>query len=350
MPRTEFNCNANNKRISPAKAADATQLLMKGRSVRQVAKSVGISVGSAVNIRNKHKENVPPRKKGPCNKITRRTKEVLARQFKEGELKTLRDGQRFLQTTVGVQVGVETIRRNLKQEGIRAYVQQKRTNLKPEHVQERYQFAKDHIDWTVDDWKRVMFSDESMISRVGSFGRKFYYSDREHKRLQPHQVRRMQQGGGGKMMVWGCITFFGPGDLSRIHGTLNSDLYLDVLKDYVCSSFAWYAMDPARSIFQQDNSRVHTAASIREWFAKQDFAVLKWPANSPDLNIIEHVWSYMKRRLDQCEKAPQTLDELWECVQDIWTSIPLEFLQKLYDSMPRRMRELLRNKGGHIKY
>jgi hypothetical protein len=160
----------------------------------------------------------------------------------------------------------------------------------------------------------------------------------------------MQQGGGGKMMVWGCITFFGPGDLSRIHGTLNSDLYLDVLKDYVCSSFAWYAMDPATSIFQQDNSRVHTAASIREWFAKQDFAVLKWPANSPDLNIIEHVWSYLKYRLDQCEKAPQTLDELWECVQDIWTSIPLEFLQKLYNSMPRRMRELLRNKGGHINY
>ena len=51
------------------------------------------------------------------------------------------------------------------------------------------------------------------------------------------------------MMILGCITFFGPGDLSRIHGTLNSDLYLDVLKDYISSSFAWYGMDPATSIF-----------------------------------------------------------------------------------------------------
>jgi hypothetical protein len=160
----------------------------------------------------------------------------------------------------------------------------------------------------------------------------------------------MQQGGGGKMMIWGCITFFGPGDLSRINGTLNSDFYLDILQDYVLGSFAWYRMDPATSIFQQDNSRVHTATSIQEWLSEQDFTVLKWPPNSPDLNIIEHVWSYLKRQLDHYEQAPQSVNELWKRVQDVWTNTPLDFLQELYNSMPRRMRELLRSKGGHIKY
>lgn len=180
----------------------------------------------------------------------------------------------------------ETIQRNLKQE-IRAYAQQQ-PNLKPDHVQDRYQFARDHIDWTVDDWKRVMFSDEH-DQCVGSFGRKYYYSDREHKRLQPHQVCRMQQRGGGKMMIWGCITFFGSDYLSRINGTLNSDLYLDILRDYVLGSFAWYAMDPATSVFQQDNARVHTTALVQEWCTEQEVTVPKRPPNSPDLNIIEHV-------------------------------------------------------------
>jgi hypothetical protein len=221
-------------------------------------------------------------------------------------------------------------------------------NLKPEHVRERYQFAKDHIHWTIADWKRVMFSDESMVSRVGSCGRKFYYSDHEHKRLQPHQVRRMQRGGGGKMMIWGCITFFGHGDLCRINGTLGSDLYLDILRDYVIGSFKWYKIDPATSIFQQDNARVHTAASVQEWFSEQVFTVLKWPPNSPDLNIIEHVWSDLKRRLDQYEQDPKTMDELWEHIQDVWNSTSRSYLQELYKSLPQRMKKLLRSKGGHI--
>jgi hypothetical protein len=110
-----------------------------------------------------------------------------------------------------------------------------------------------------------MFSDESMISRVGSFGRKYYYSDREHRRQLPHQVRPTPQTAGGKMMIWGCITFFGKGDLSRINGTLNSGLYLDVLKDYVLSSLAWWGMDPANSVFQQDDSSVHTCRTMKKW-------------------------------------------------------------------------------------
>lgn len=90
-----------------------------------------------------------------------------------------------------------------EKEGIRSYVGQSKPDLKPKHVRDRLAFAQAHIDWTVDGWKRVMLSDESMISRVGSFGRKYYYSDYEHKRLLPHQVRPTPQGGGGKMLIWG---------------------------------------------------------------------------------------------------------------------------------------------------
>ncbi|KAF9165276.1 hypothetical protein BGX20_000665 [Mortierella sp. AD010] len=49
-------------------------------------------------------------------------------------------------------------------------------------------------------------------------------------------------------------------------------------------------------------------------------------------------------------EAPKTLDELREQVQEIWTNIPIEYLQHLYDDMPGRMELLYRNKGGVIKY
>ena len=337
-------------RISPATRADALQQLIQGHSIREVAISTGMSLGSVLNIRKECKENIPTPKRGRPNKISCGTKRLLARHFSIGQLKSLRDGQQFIRERDGVHVHVETVRQNLQQEGIRAYAQQKKPDLKPSHVRERYKFAREHIHWTVDDWSRVLFSDESMVSRVGSFGRRYYYSDSEHKRLAPHQVRPTQHGGGGRMMIWGCITFFGPGDLCRITGSLNSELYLEALQDYVLSTFTWYGMKPATSMFQHDNSPVHTATSVQDWLEEQQFTVLDWPANSPDLNIIEHVWRYIKYRLSGYETAPQNMNELWERVQDIWTSIPLDFLQGLYESMPRRMRDLLRNRGGNIGY
>lgn len=337
-------------RISPARRANATQQLIQGHSTREVARSLGISISTAIRIRNDNIEKIPPKKKGRPNKISPRTKRVLARHFKTGQLKVLIDGQRFIQATDGRQVHVETVRLNLLHESVRAYIQQKRTNLKPNHKRDRLKFAREHIHWTVDDWKRVMFSDESIISRIGPFGRKYYYSDREHKRLLPHQVQPTEQGGGGKIMVWGCITYSGPGDLSRIIGNLDSEFYLEVLDDYVLKSFSWYSMDPANSLFQQDNSRVHTSNLIRKWLDNQVFTVLEWPPYSPDLNVIEHVWGYIKHKLNEYEQPPESLDELWDRVQEAWASIPLEFLQGLYESMPRRMEEVVKNKGGHIEY
>lgn len=350
MPLATDNNNKKSKRISPTKKANAAQQLIQGQSVRQVASSLGISIGSVITIRNEHKENIPPPKRGRQCKIAPRTKEVLARQFKTGRLTTLLDGQQFIQETDGVQVQLRTVWRNLRDEGIRAYVEQKKPNLKPKHVRDRLAFARAHENWTVDDWKRVMFTDESVISRVGSFGRKYYYSDKEHKRLLPHQVHLTPQGGGGKMLIWGCITFFGAGDLCRIHGTLNSEFLLTVLNDYVLPTFDWFEMNRAESIFQQDNSRVHTANIIQQWLAEQEFTVLEWPANSPDLNIIEHVWAYIKYTLSKDKRVPETLDELWERVQTIWTELPKNYLPHLYESMPKRIKALLRSRGGPIKY
>jgi transposase len=169
MPPTRNNPQGKNTPLSPAKVNDATQQLIQGQSARQVATSLGISIGSALNIRKKNKENIPPSTVGRPSKFSPRTKEVLARQFKTGQMTTPKDGQRFIQATDGVQVHVQTVRRNLREKGIKPYVQQKRPDLKANHVQERLAFAREHIDWTVDDWKRVMFSDESMVSRVGFF-------------------------------------------------------------------------------------------------------------------------------------------------------------------------------------
>lgn len=350
MSQTETKNIKKGTRISSLKRATAIQLFIQGQSAREVADTLGIGITTAIRIRKDNEKSIPPPKMGRRNKIPLKTRVFLGRQMNTGHLTSLYDAQKFIQETDGVHVHVETVRRNLRRQNIRAYVQQKRPGLKREHVQERLAFARRHIKWTVNDWKRVMFSDESIISRVGSFGRNYYYSDREHKRLLPHQVRSMSQVGGGKMMVWGCITFSGPGDLSRLEGTLDSKYYLEILDDYVIPSFEWYGMNPAKSIFQQDNARVHTSSIVQDWFRKHNITVLKWPANSPDLNPIEHVWAYIKRRLNRYKTPPKDMDELWRRMEEIWAKLPRKLIRRLYESMPRRIRALLQSRGGAIKY
>jgi transposase len=329
---------------------DAIVLLRQGKSVRDVSGTLGISVFSVSKIRQRDKENIPVPQLGRPSKVTKKTKSLLARQMDTGKLLTLKDGQRFVQATQGCQVHVQSIHNYLREQQVKAYVQQKKPGLTKDQVAARYQFAKDHLSWTVEDWKNVMFSDETVISRIGSFGRKFYYKRQCNKKIMPHHIKKTKQGGGGKIMIWGCITYFGVGDACWLQGGVDAEAYVNVLKDYVLSSRDWYEMDQDKFVFQQDNAAVHTAGIVKNYVKRSNIKTMIWPANSPDLNPIENVWAFMKRKLDQYPEPPKSLEELWERAQDVWTNIDENFLRELYESMPRRMNMLYNNKGQHIKY
>jgi len=75
-----------------------------------------------------------------------------------------------------------------------------------------------------------------------------------------------------------------------------------------------------------------------------------WPAQSPDLNPIEHLWGYLKRRLADHEFSPKRIHELWERVQVDWKGIPVEECQTLIERMPRRIEAVIKAKGGYTKY
>jgi transposase len=338
------------KPIAPAKVNDIKGQLLQGKPLREVAKAFGVSPGSVATIRKTIQENIPPPCIGRPKKISDQTRKLVARELNSGILLTMRDAIREIKNRDASQVHRTTVQRNLKDFGVKAWVKPKKPKLESHQKHARYAFARRHEKWTIDQWKNVMFSDESSISRIGSFGRQYFYSDREHKRLEPHQVKETKQSGGGKIMVWGCMTYYGLGDLSWIPGKVNSEQYLNVLKDYVLQSRDWFGMDRETFVFQQDNASIHTARIIKDYFSQQQLTILEWPANSPDLNPIENLWAIIKRRLDQFEYRPKTFDELWEQVQQVWEKIGLEDIQSLYESLPNRIEQVLKRKGGYSKY
>lgn len=327
--------------------------LRQGRSTRQVAKDLGVSHGFVTKIYGKDKENIPEPKMGRPFKVSQRTKLALKTKFLRNDFDD--EGHKY-QEAQGMICSVgegpvhrETIRRYLRDEQVVARLKPDGPLLTEEHMEARRKFAKDHINWSVEQWKNVMFSDECIIRRVGSFGRQWYYSNDEHRLRHPHHFKQKKQGGGGRIMIWGCLTYFGVGDMCWVEGNMNADYYEHVLRDYVLKSRKWFKMDTSKFIFQHDNSSVHTATSVRNYLKEAKINVMEWPPNSPDINPIERIWAYIKQRLFRYPTRPANLQELFDRVEEIWTSVPTTFIQKLYEELPAKMRMLLRTRGLHSK-
>ena len=102
-----------------------------------------------------------------------------------------------------------------------------------------------------------------------------------------------------------------------------------------------------RLIFQQDGASVHTSQTIIDHFKEREIEVLEWPAKSPDLNLIESVWAYLK---DKLKRTYDCSEELEEDIVEQWNNIPSLFIENLYNSMPHRIQAALDAKGGPTKY
>ena len=152
-------------------------------------------------------------------------------------------------------------------------------------------------------------------------------------------------------MFWGCITWQGLGYGCQLYvRSMKKEDYIQVLDTTFKESLEHYHYEEGEYIFQHDNDPKHTAKATARYLEDQNIKVLPWPAQSPNLNPIEKVWDTLKVRIGRREKRPTSIHELRNVVLEGWERIPKEKIQRLYESMPRRVEAVLKAKGGHAKY
>jgi len=156
--------------------------------------------------------------------------------------------------------------------------------------------------------------------------------------------------GGGSLMIWACFCWDKLGPIITIDGSVNQEKYIEILGDNVLPFWKRMKRRHRSPIFQDDNARAHRAISVSNWKRRQGIRSLAWPAQSPELNPIENLWSILKERIRKRIPHPANVKQLEQYIHEEWNQLDLLILKNLVKSMRRRNRMVFLSKGYQTKY
>ncbi len=237
---------------------------------------------------------------------------------------------------------------SVHQESPRSDVFRKRATkplLNQRQRQKHLTWAVEKKNWTVVQWSKVLFSDESKFSI--SFGNQGPRVWRKSGEAQNPCCLKSSVKFPQSVMIWAAMSSAGVGPLCFLKSTVNAAIYREILEHFMLPS-ADKLYGDADFIFQQDLAPAHTAKGTKSWFNDHGVTVLDWPANSPDLNPIENLWGIVKRKMR--DTRPNNADDLKATVKESWASIPPQQCHKLITSMPCRIEAVIKAKGAPTKY
>lgn len=240
----------------------------------------------------------------------------------------------------------ETFRRFFVENGFILRTLTHKPVLRKVNIDNRLLFAHEHLNWTVEDWSRVWWSDETTIEAIPQKKEYkiwvHYYDSKSEMPTAP-----AVQGGGFKVTFWGAVAESGLGPLVPLVGNLNGQKYIELLKDNFIDI---YNDSRPKIMFMQDNAACHTSSQVLAFLEEEGVDVLKWPAQSPDLNPIENLWAILKGRMKKYSDFPRNRGELIARATECWTNLKAEADDNTLHSMPKRMQMVISAKGAPIKY
>ncbi len=161
-------------------------------------------------------------------------------------------------------------------------------------------WAVEKKNWTVAQWSKVLFSDESKFCI--SFGNQGPRVWRKSGEAQNPCCLKSSVKFPQSVMIWGAVTSAGVGPLCFIKSKVNAAIYQEILEHFTLPS-ADKLYGDADFIFQQDLAPAHSDKTTSNCFADHDITVLDWPASMPDLNPIWNLWDIFKIKIHCIRKV-----------------------------------------------
>ncbi len=148
-------------------------------------------------------------------------------------------------------------------------------------------------------------------------------------------------------MIWAGIALNHKTDVIVVNGNLNAQRYRDDILATVVTPL--FRVNPHLTLMH-DNATSHTAAATRNFLTINNVNVIDWPAVSPDLNPIEHLWDELDRRVRGQPNPPESVAQMRQALLAQWQRIGQPEIRRLIRSMRRRCQAVIDANGGHNRY
>ena len=160
-----------------------------------------------------------------------------------------------------------------------------------------------------EDFHDIIFSDETTFQTHTYH----HYGLKEIEAMNSHipKLKHPQ-----KLHTWTGISRRGATNLMIFQDIMDAEFYVSILEDALVPFIRETFPDGHR--FQQDNDPKHTSLKAGNFMDRNNIVYPKWPAQSPDLNLIEMVWAQMKSIVDR--SRPMTKEQLADCMEEVWSS------------------------------
>ena len=313
-----------------------------GESQRKVSTTLEIGFSTVHSIWKKYEEtgSIENRiRTGRPPKLNEWQQRILCRNSRKDPFRTAREV--YNESFCLPELSICTVRRYLCKCGLQGRIAYKKPLLNKKQIQKRLSWCKAYSKYTDTQWKNVIFSDESRFETHPT--RRRYVRRPIKNGLKNIYTCKTLKYGGFSLLVWGAIKGDGTRILKQCPIRLNSTAYQVILTE------ALMPILDNNSIFIQDSAPCHKSLSTISFLENLGVCyVADWPPQSPDLNIIENLWSIVKEKVSK--RSPLSKSNLWEIVEEEWYKIDKSVIIGLFSSMRKRIQMVLKNKGLNTKY
>ncbi|CAB5385642.1 unnamed protein product [Rhizophagus irregularis] len=324
-----------------------------GHTDSKTAEVVGCSRSSVQRVwKSYESEELSKKRTGRPKTLTESERKLLKRSVirnKKTRRQTLSQIRLNYVNKTNKTASTQTIRKELAKENLHSRIPRFSPLISESNKAKRLLWARAHENWTVEDFKWVVWLDESTYTqfRTSGFGRVWRESSEE---FHEDCIASTVQKSFGRMF-WGCFSWVGMGPLVPLTGRITGAIHRETLANYAIPTVKSHAKKIKKKIFfQENNALVHIAKIARSFLTSSNIELFPWPAQSPDMNPIENIWSYIEVKIRQRDSQPSSVSQLEQWVKEEWDAVPADYYRNLIKSMPRRIQAVIAAKGGPTKY